>query len=317
MLILPFFYAAIGFVSGVMAAAVYNWLARRVGGIKMRLHTPDLPGLDTESFTVVEDLSSRPRSNKMIRLMLMLVLAAVFVSAGCGGRSADIVDGGMLPNDDGSVAVTGACCSIDTTCAQSDSNACATQGGTFTERSTCGAVTCPGPSMTDYRLLTRRLESTLANDIEWYIEAVSIVGREYWNQNDDDLASTNELLGRQALDPAGDFTVRPFATSYEMIREADRFVQATENAAFPVTEELLRGVMGLAKTLQAYSLLLVANHQFSNGILPLEALEEADPSGSFLNYEESLQYIADLLGRGRHAPFQRGCELCVSVHPGV
>ena len=161
----------------------------------------------------------------MIRGMVVSVLVTAFALNGCGDSSggaggAGGSDGGMGP-DGGEVS--GACCAIDTTCAQTDSDACASQGGTFTEGSSCGTVTCPGPDMAQYRVLTRRLESVLANDIEWYIEAVSVVGREYWNLNGDDPVYTDELLGRQgeSLDPAGDFTVRPFATSYEMIREAD------------------------------------------------------------------------------------------------
>jgi len=36
-IVLPVLYGAIGFVTGLLVAAVYNWLARHIGGIELEL----------------------------------------------------------------------------------------------------------------------------------------------------------------------------------------------------------------------------------------------------------------------------------------
>ncbi len=190
----------------------------------------------------------------------------------------------------------GACCLIDGTCRDSDEIDCAARSGTFNEGQGCNDVTCAAPSLQDIRNLAQDLESILREDLKDYIHTVGIVGREYWNLNGDDPRYTGELLGRLGASPAPDspLTTRTFLARYKAVRHAETLMTAVQNTSASLTQEQQNAIRGYAKTIQAYALLLVFNHQFTNGILPVGSLDDPDPA-NFLDFTGSLQNIADLL----------------------
>lgn len=152
-----------------------------------------------------------------------------------------------------------------------------------------------GATLADLRLLASGVESVLRGDMQFYYWTTSIVGREYWDLNGTDPRYTSELLGEQgvSLDNNGFLTTRAFAANYKVIRNAQILITATLNSNASLSQEEENGILGYAKTMQAYSLLLVANRQYQNGV----RLDVADPDklGPFVGYDESLAGISALL----------------------
>jgi hypothetical protein len=138
-------------------------------------------------------------------------------------------------------------------------------------------------------------ESLLRDEMGFYYDAVSIIGREYYFFTDADPRYTGELVGKGAsvLDNAGFYGTRPYAGRYRVILNANILINAVTNTTAALTDEERNGYLGFAKTLQAYSYLLVLNLQNSNGI----RIDVSDPDnlGPFLSYTESLTAISDLL----------------------
>ncbi|MEL6864346.1 MAG: RagB/SusD family nutrient uptake outer membrane protein [Bacteroidota bacterium] len=152
-----------------------------------------------------------------------------------------------------------------------------------------------GATLADLRLLASGAESIIRLDYEFYIQTVSIVAREYYDLNGTDPRYTGELLGADGaiLDNNGFLTTRTFAARYRAIRTLYLLMTAVENTSAPISAEESNSFIGYAKTLQAYQLLLVLNHQFSNGC----RLDTEDPDnlGPFVSYEDGLAGVLALL----------------------
>lgn len=257
------------------------------------------------------------------RIFVIVIFGSIAI-AGCsgGGGGEGGGDGGVEPDggggSGGSPIVMGACCTVDRSCVDSSIDECGARGGTFDESQMCEDGICPAPALQDLRQAAEALEILVREDVEVYIEAVSIIGREYWNLNGTDPRYTNELLGRlgATLDADGPFNTRTFLARYRVVQHAARLIRATEAAEGVLTEQQANALSGYAKTMQAYALLLVANHQFSNGVLPLDAVDDPDPSRSFLDYGESLQHIADLLDESATLLTNGGAEFVFSLSAG-
>ena len=134
-----------------------------------------------------------------------------------------------------------------------------------------------GATQIDLQLLVTGLESVMRNDLGFYYQTASIIGREYYDLRNTDPRYTGELLGAGSgagvLDPNGFLTTRAYGAAYRVVRTAETLITATENASASLTPEQEAAVLGYAKTIKAYALLLVANRQFDNGI----RIDVADP----------------------------------------
>ncbi len=226
----------------------------------------------------------------MPRLVLIaaLCLVPIAIGGGCGSSSGGSEDPALQ---------TGACCFIDGSCFLTNGTTCAAALGTFNAGQPCTSIDCRVGTLADFKALCEQLEFVMREDLDAYLETVSIVGREYWNLNGEDSQWTDELLGRlgATIAPDSHLVTRSFLARYRAIKHAQRLVTAAGSAAGSVlTQEEANGVIGFAKTVQAWSLLMVLTRLFSNGILPLESLDNPGPA-NFLGYTESLQYIDDLL----------------------
>ncbi|MEL6132200.1 MAG: RagB/SusD family nutrient uptake outer membrane protein [Bacteroidota bacterium] len=152
-----------------------------------------------------------------------------------------------------------------------------------------------GATLEDLQLLLTGAESVLRNDMEFYYQVVSIVGREYWDLNGVDPRYTGELLGVNGLplDNNGFLTTRSFAARYRAIKNANVFLESLANSSATLSTEEVNGLTAIVNTFKAYSLLLVLNRQFDNGC----RLDVADPDnlGAFVSYEAGLAGVQDLL----------------------
>ncbi|MEM6930943.1 MAG: hypothetical protein AAF602_28670, partial [Myxococcota bacterium] len=195
-------------------------------------------------------------------------------------------------------AAIGQCCTVDAACLETDGPTCLARAGSFAAGVACDE-TCPLPTRSDLVDRADDLELLLREHLDVYLDAVSTIGREYWNLNEDaDPDYTGGLLGRsgEELPATSRFVVDTFVPRYRVVQHAARLIRATEIAESGVlSEQEASALRGYARTLQAYSLLLVANVQFDRGIVPVDALDAPITEASFLDGEDSLQHVADLL----------------------
>ncbi len=98
-------------------------------------------------------------------------------------------------------------------------------------------------------------EAALRVDLDIYLRDMCVVGREVYYLEPADPRYTGELL-RGPMDPGGFLTTRPWNAHYKVIKNCNLLLETT-------TED--KGVEGFAKTILAYSLLMVINMQDGNG----------------------------------------------------
>ncbi len=159
-------------------------------------------------------------------------------------------------------------------------------------------------------------ESLLRQEIGFYYDVVSIIGREYWYFTGSDPRYTGELLGKgsSVLDNAGFYGTRPYAGRYRTVKNANILIEAVTNTTAALSDADRKGYMGFAKTMQAYELHLALNLQYQNGI----RLDVADPDnlGPFVSYDEALAGIKALLDEAADDLDAAGSEFVFSLSEG-
>jgi hypothetical protein len=149
-------------------------------------------------------------------------------------------------------------------------------------------------SKSELQTLVTGMEDLLRQEIGFYYDVTSIVGREYWFFTGSDPRYTGEVLGKgeATLDRAGFYGSRPYLGRYKTIKNANVMINAVDNST-QITAEEAQGYLGYAKTMQAYEYHLALNLQYNNGI----RIDVSDPDnlGSFLDYDPALAAIAALL----------------------
>ncbi|MFN0015283.1 MAG: RagB/SusD family nutrient uptake outer membrane protein [Saprospiraceae bacterium] len=152
-----------------------------------------------------------------------------------------------------------------------------------------------GATISDLRLLASGLEAVLRVDVEHHYWTTNIVGREYLDLRNTDPRFTGELLGKGggSLDNNGFITTRSYAARYRAVRSAWVLIHAAQNSAASLTPEQRNGVIGHARTLLAYSMLMECNRQYQNGIRT--DVEDPDRLGPFETYDQALRSIRTIL----------------------
>jgi hypothetical protein len=137
-------------------------------------------------------------------------------------------------------------------------------------------------------------EDLLRQEIGFYYDVVSIIGREYYFFTGSDPRYTGELLGKgdATLDNAGFYGTRPYFGRYRNVKNLNVLIDAATNSS-SITPAELKGYQGFAKTFQAYELSLAANLQYENGIRT--DVSDIDNLGAFRSYNEALADILALL----------------------
>ncbi|MCB0609836.1 MAG: RagB/SusD family nutrient uptake outer membrane protein [Lewinella sp.] len=149
-------------------------------------------------------------------------------------------------------------------------------------------------SKSELQTLVTGIEDLLRQDVGFYYDVVSIVGREYWFFTGSDPRYTGEVLGKggSTLDNAGFYGTRPYYGRYRTVKNANILIDAVNNST-QITQEEANGFLGFAKTFKAYELLLVANLQYTNGIRI--DVDDPDNPGPFVDYDQALTAILSLL----------------------
>lgn len=153
-------------------------------------------------------------------------------------------------------------------------------------------------SLSELQNLIDGSESGMRGSMNFYLEGVGVVGREYYRYSGSDPRYTSDLLGKgeATLDNNTFYTTNPFAARYRVIKNNNILIEAIGNTSAPLTSEDKKGTLGYAKTMNAYQLLLVLNMQYNNGIR--DNVSDPDNLSPFLDYDNSLRAITDLLDSG-------------------
>lgn len=168
----------------------------------------------------------------------------------------------------------------------------------------------------EIRTLATGMESLLRTEIGFYYDVTSIIGREYYYFTNSDPRYTGELLGKgnSTLDNAGFYGTRPYAGRYRVIRQGYILMDAIKYTSEDISDQVKNGYSGFVKTLQAYSLLLVANLQYDNGI----RTDTSDPDnlGPFQDYTTALGTISGMLDDAYTSLGNAGTEFDFSLSSG-
>lgn len=132
------------------------------------------------------------------------------------------------------------------------------------------------------------------------INILSSFGREIYPTFASDPRFINQWIGQ---DPSADAENDPsffgsggtYTTPYRAIKQANVLMQSAQNTDV-ITDAERNGILGFAKTIQAFQYLIPLNAQFDNGI----RFDVADVTnlGEFLSYDAALQEIRNLLDDG-------------------
>ncbi len=171
-------------------------------------------------------------------------------------------------------------------------------------------------SIGELQNLVTGTESLLRQEIGFYYDVTSIVGRDYWYFTGSDPRYTGELLGKDnaVLDNAGFYGTRPYAGRYRTIKNANILIEAVTNTSAPLSDAERKGYLGFAKTMQAYELHLALNLQGQNGI----RVDVSDPDnlGPFLSYDDALAAIKALLDEAADDLDAAGSSFVFSLSEG-
>jgi len=152
-------------------------------------------------------------------------------------------------------------------------------------------------------------EAAMRNNINFYLDDVSVIGREYYRFSTSDPRFTSDLLGKGSatLDNNTFYTTNPFDARYRVVKNANIMIQAVQNTKALITDAQRKAAIAYAKTVKAHELLMVFNLEYDNGIRV--DVSNPDSLGPFLSKDESLNAIQNLLNeantdlKGNNATF--------------
>ncbi len=124
------------------------------------------------------------------------------------------------------------------------------------------------------------------------VDAMSVVGREYWRIQSSDPRWTADLL-TGVLDDNTFYITRPYGSRYATVKNINLILEGLENTTADFTDAEIAAARGLVNTIKAHELLMVLNLEYQNGI----RTDVADPDnlGPFLGYDAALSFLSGLL----------------------
>jgi starch-binding outer membrane protein, SusD/RagB family len=141
-------------------------------------------------------------------------------------------------------------------------------------------------------------ESAMRNSLGFYLDDVSIVGREIYRFSNSDPRYYTDLLGANtaSLQSTGFYIVNVWASHYRVIKNCNLLIEAANKSTL-ISNEEKKGYAAFAKTIKAYQLLLTINLTNANGI----RIDVSNPEqlGPIVNYDGSLTAIAALLDEAK------------------
>ncbi|HKK45718.1 MAG TPA: RagB/SusD family nutrient uptake outer membrane protein [Balneolaceae bacterium] len=160
------------------------------------------------------------------------------------------------------------------------------------------ATVLNNPNKADLNTLVGGTVSGLRTDINlWYIDC-GMIGREMYRFLASEPRNTGDLLGKEnsQLDPGSFYTTRPWSAYYTNIRMTNILIQSSGTSEALSTEEL-NGILGFAKTIQAYEYLQALDLTNDNGIRA-QVGNDINSVGDPLSKSEGFDLVVSLLEDG-------------------
>ena len=137
-------------------------------------------------------------------------------------------------------------------------------------------------------------ESGMRNALNFYLDDVSIIGRETYHFSGSEPRYVLDLLGANSSTLGGSnfYITSPWAARYQVIKNCNTLIAAATNTTL-ITDAQKNGYIGFSRTVKAYQLLLNLNLTDTNGIRVNVA--NPDNLGPIVGYQSGLAAIAALL----------------------
>ena len=137
-------------------------------------------------------------------------------------------------------------------------------------------------------------ESGMRNSLNFYLDDVSIIGRETYRFSNSEPRYTLDLLGGNGstLNGSNFYITDPWAARYQVVKNCNTLIQAATNST-SITSAQRSGYIGFARTIKAYQLLMNLNLTYTNGIRV--NVTNPDNLGPFVSYTDGLTAITALL----------------------
>lgn len=137
-------------------------------------------------------------------------------------------------------------------------------------------------------------ESGMRNSLNFYLDDVSIIGRETYRFSNSEPRYVIDLLGANGSTLGGSnfYITDPWAARYAVVKNCNILIQAATNSS-QITAAQKEGYIGFARTIKAYQLLMNLNLTDDNGI----RVNVANPQnlGPIVGYTTGLTAIKSLL----------------------
>jgi hypothetical protein len=155
-------------------------------------------------------------------------------------------------------------------------------------------------------------EDLTRQDVGFYFDVTSIVGREYYFFTGSDPRYTGEVLGKgeSTLDNAGFYGTRPYQGRYRTVKNLQVLMDAAQGSSVLTAAELA-GYMGYAQTMQAYEMHLALNLQGENGIRT--EVSDINNLGPFRSYDDALSDLRALLNTANDNLSNAGSSFAFSL----
>lgn len=141
-------------------------------------------------------------------------------------------------------------------------------------------------------------ESGIRNSLDFYLDAVGVIGREMYRFASSEPRYVQSLLGKGALelDNNAFYLTNSWNSRYRAVKACNIIIEGATNST-SITQEQRKGFLGFAKTIKAHELLLNFNLTYDNGIRV--DVNDPDKPGPFLSRAASLQAIWDMLNEAK------------------
>ena len=151
------------------------------------------------------------------------------------------------------------------------------------------------PTLGEIQNLVTGIESGMRDNLNFYLDDVSVIGREIYRFSTSDPRFTSDLLGKgtAVLDNNTFYITNPFAARYRVVKNANILLDGLTHTTATITDQQRKAGEAYANTIKASELLMVLNLEYDNGI----RVDVANPDalGPFLSRAESLNAISGLL----------------------
>jgi len=151
------------------------------------------------------------------------------------------------------------------------------------------------PSLSEIQNLITGIESGMRDNINFYLDDVGVIGREFYRFSTSDPRFTSDLLGKgtAVLDNNTFYITNPFAARYRVVKNINILMVGLTNTTATITDAQRLVGKAYANTVKAHELLMVLNLEYDNGIRV--NVSNPDALGPFLTRAQSLDEIINLL----------------------